>query len=883
LEPWYSPLVRDETWPNAQLTPVTKHPIHINWVFTNPLLLQLPPVGNWLLAPDARRQAIFSTTLEANRSGEETWIQVASSGELDLLVNGKLVTSSPTAPLKSKDVTRLPPPKFIAPRNADQEPFSEASTASATPEEDAVLRTYDISRWIRRGSNVIIAAVRSNLEPASFIAEGFILRQNGNVRRFQTDSTWKLLSVSSGSDTPRLEKVVQAGSNGDPPWGYLREGKIKRPYLIRLDAIVQSCAVILGTIVFLLALWLVSSWSAAVVKGEAVQTAMVRDALFHVPITIVLLFILLLGYDYRFPSTWPFQPIILLLAFVALVVVRLLHLFSFPSHSVFRTSILKLRRIRFGQAVPYFLLLAIMALGFALRYHDLAFMSLDHDEMGLIQKSKGVLQRGFPYNEVRGNIKPGVTYELVPYPLALSGLLFGYSDWSVRLPACLMGTLCVGIIILMGRRLFDWRTGLITGLVYACMSLDIRWAQNAFHPQQCQFFALLTIFFFYEAIRFRPFHRGYLTATTVSFCLCFLTWEGSGFILPGLVIALIAVWWGQWWWLKDWHLYRCLFFIVALVIAQFCWRTLAGEPYMQIGSGLSNVSGPSFFFLNYNYQPTFYLEKLLFSEGHVLFTLMLLAGIPFGWRHQAFRYVITLLGFLVFSYTNLLAAISTRYVYFYQPLILLGAIAAAIMLYDRLVALARWEGNSVVGRILAHGAGLGLVFLLFLQSNEWLLKAYHLSAGGDDPGLMNRLHTYRYDYRGAAQYVKEHRQPGDLIIPVISHIFENYSGLKGDYYLDALLGKKVTYEETLAEPAYIEKFRGYPVVRSLTELQEITHRAPRTWIVFVPAGSFTKLSSPEVLEYLSKNAKVVFESYRAKVYLIEGASHPSSVAQSLKP
>ena len=93
------------------------------------------------------------------------------------------------------------------------------------------------------------------------------------------------------------------------------------------------------------------------------------------------------------------------------------------------------------------------------------------------------------------------------YPMAISSLLFGDSEWAMRLPSLIMGTLCIGIVALMGRRLFNWRTGLIAALIYACLPMNIRWAQNAFYPQQCQFMAMLTFWFFYEGIRVRPFHH----------------------------------------------------------------------------------------------------------------------------------------------------------------------------------------------------------------------------------------------------------------------------------------------------------------------------------------------------------------------------------------
>ena len=64
----------------------------LRWVDTNPLLFQLPQVGYWIMADNAPSEAIFSTTIVADRPKQETWIQVASSGDLNLAVNGHIVT-----------------------------------------------------------------------------------------------------------------------------------------------------------------------------------------------------------------------------------------------------------------------------------------------------------------------------------------------------------------------------------------------------------------------------------------------------------------------------------------------------------------------------------------------------------------------------------------------------------------------------------------------------------------------------------------------------------------------------------------------------------------------------------------------------------------------
>lgn len=880
-EPWNSATVPDEIWPNARPSKVGKPAI--DWVSSNPLLFQLPPAGKWLLARDAPPEAIFATSIAASRTHQETWIQVASSGDLDVLVNDQLVTTVPTAPIKSKSLPKLKSATVEPVKPSEQQPSSDVSAPTASSPEPERFEAYDISRWIKEGSNQIVAAVRGSQQPATFLAEGFTIARNGKVERFQTDSSWQVLALSTSNHRPEPQRAIEAGANGSGPWGYLQTGSGRVPWLTDFDTVAKWCTALAEVMIVALCAWLLASWAASILRNEPIRTALVRDALLHGPITIALLFVLLLGYDYRFPSDFAFQPIFCLGGIVMLAAVRLLH-FANPgamNKLLLATYSLKPKQEQLHRLLPYAVLGAIMLLGFALRYHDLTFISFDQDEMGVIQKSQGIFVRGFPYNEYRGQIHPATTYELASYPLAVMGKLFGYSEWSMRVPACIFGTLTIGLLGLMGRRLFNWRTGLITALIHACMTVNIRWAQNAFYVQQCQFFSLLSFWLFYEAIRVRPLHHRYLTFASITFCMTFFSWEGSGFILPAFVIGLLVVRQNDWSWLKEWHLYRCLFFVAAVVIAEFCWRTLFSvAPYLAVGSGLSNVSGPSLFFLNFHYQPTYYIDKLLLSENHIPFTIMAVIGCLLCWRQPGFRYVITLMIVLLVLYTNFLAALSPRYCYFYQPLLPLAAIAASITLYDRLAALASFDHTSAVGRLFAHATAIAFLIILFLQSNESVIKAYYLAGDEDKPGWMSRTNTYKYDYRRAAAYVKSHIQPGDVIIAVIPHVFEYYSGLQGNFFLDTLYSKRVSYDSTLPEPAFIDKFRGYPTIRDIKELLEATHRSRRTWLFFVPSGGLKKRGTPDVLTYLDENAKTVFESYRAKVYLIQGANSPSNVALS---
>src|SRR6266581_2547870 len=125
-EEWTSPLVEEELWPNARRSVIKEKPIPIAWVDTNPLLLQLPTAGSWIMAENAATEAVFSTSINADHAGQETWIQVASSGDVDLLVNGHLVTPPIPASSIGKQLPHLAV-QAASPSQSSEETQSGAS------------------------------------------------------------------------------------------------------------------------------------------------------------------------------------------------------------------------------------------------------------------------------------------------------------------------------------------------------------------------------------------------------------------------------------------------------------------------------------------------------------------------------------------------------------------------------------------------------------------------------------------------------------------------------------------------------------------------------------------------------------------------------------
>ena len=104
-EEWNGKRVLDQTWPTARRSPLNNKDVPVSWVDTNPLLLELPRIGSWIMADNASSEAVFSTTIKADHSKQETWLQIASAGDLDLAINGHIITLASSAGQGKQKIT----------------------------------------------------------------------------------------------------------------------------------------------------------------------------------------------------------------------------------------------------------------------------------------------------------------------------------------------------------------------------------------------------------------------------------------------------------------------------------------------------------------------------------------------------------------------------------------------------------------------------------------------------------------------------------------------------------------------------------------------------------------------------------------------------------
>lgn len=516
--------------------------------------------------------------------------------------------------------------------------------------------------------------------------------------------------------------------------------------------------------------------------------------------------------------------------------------------------------------LPALALAMLLVFGAFLRVDGLGQQSFYHDEIDMLLYADGLIGRGTPSKAVGSMEHHLATYEAVVYPVALSRRLLGDSEWAARLPAALLGIASIAAVYFVGRALFSTAVGLFAATLLAVCPQALIWSKYLWHPQQAQLLALLTAYFAYRATidRIRP---GLLAAAVILFCLTYLTWEGTGFLFPALLVALVTMHGRDQAWLRDPRVWLAGGAIVVVVGFQLGRRLLLSYPYLVVGQGLSNVTSPLPIFLESIYNPLFYIRNFLWLENNAVLTVLMLAGIPLCWRHKAYRFVVTLLLADLFLMTNLLPRPAIRYVFHLETFLILAASASLVhgfaWIRDGLA-----KGMPRIVHALLGGSAVVAGFSVLAASSTWA----HLHAINDfsqPAGLYVRPETYYVDYRGAGEALKSHLKPGDVVVSLFPDATLHYAQVRSDYFIEGLPRRQLFFDAGSGSPRLIERNIGTPTLTSLQDLQEVAARAPRVWIVATPFSLLHFYGGRGIHDWITANARVVHESYDARLYLLE--------------
>ncbi len=143
------------------------------------------------------------------------------------------------------------------------------------------------------------------------------------------------------------------------------------------------------------------------------------------------------------------------------------------------------------------ILASILLGGLALRLINLGGRNLWYDEAFAVlyaEKSFGAILYGTvtPVGGAAADVHPLLYYFFLHIWMGL----FGQSPFVVRLPSVIFGLGTIVLTFLIGRELFDWRTGLLAALMAAVAPFHVNYSQEARMYSLLCFLSLLSAFFF---------------------------------------------------------------------------------------------------------------------------------------------------------------------------------------------------------------------------------------------------------------------------------------------------------------------------------------------------------------------------------------------------
>lgn len=828
--PWYAKQFNADAWPHAEQLGVPLAS-EITLIEHHPLAITERIRGQWIGSRDVNAQSVvFKAAFDINHRIDSAWIRIAGKQGYRLAINGYAI--------------------------AGQDSVSDT------------LAIYDVAPYLRLGRNTVRVNVSDR--PAEILLDGTMVIDGQAHPLVATDDTW----TARGAGTRQAATAAALGAYSAyayPLTVQLTETSPPDTFLVQ-DTLGKAVCIVL-TMFFVSLLWRGTAALFTRVAKDTMRTdALVIDGLSHLPCLLFLGGLYLVQFDLHFDATFPFQETSLYLALAILLVPRVLAILEamaqVPGSSV-RTMGAPakpwlspwLRRTLIVACVG-----AIASASLAVRMPAMTARSLHHDEVTIALYAESVQEQGTPVITAGPIDKPLRTYELLPYPIALSVSLFGRSDFAVRLPALMFSTLTLVLIFYVGYRLWGPATGLFAAAIYAYTPFALVWGTNAFHPQQTQFFALSTTYLFYRAIHKDPIDARFAYAAAASFIVTYLSWEPSGLLLLSLFTCLVVARGRDFSWIKSMPLWASVSVISLAVVIQQARRILLSVPYVMVGLGLSGAT-ITLEFLEPTYDFWFYIDNYLLTGTHTVLSLLALVGLLCFYRDRGIRYYVIHLSVLVLAVSNLLPETAIRYVYFTLPFLILAAAAVAVRFAAILWAV---PGLAAVGTVSAVRALASIVFLslVFLSSNTLVLRLDRLAQSPH--WLVEMLpSSYWIDYRSTYQYLHAHLRPGDAVIPLMPLPAQYYSARRADAYIQTYTSRQVMYDVSNVSGRYLDKFVGSPVLRNLGEIADVFNKHQRVWIVLAPLSAFELANDAAVVDYLHKNSQVVYETYTSKIYLWE--------------
>jgi 4-amino-4-deoxy-L-arabinose transferase-like glycosyltransferase len=215
----------------------------------------------------------------------------------------------------------------------------------------------------------------------------------------------------------------------------------------------------------------------------------------------------------------------------------------------FKNKNLKIKKVKDHAKLGWFCLTIIILLAGFLRIWNLnhAPYGFNADEAAFGYNAYSLIETGkdehgqfFPVNfKSFADYKPGVfVYLVLPFVKVL-----GLNVWAVRLPAALLGTLAVLVLMLLVRDLFGEKKiinplSLLSGFFLAVSPWHLHFGRGGWEAGVATVFVLIGVWFFVKALRYRFY---FVLPSVLFFILSIYAYHTTRLITPLMILGLILL------------------------------------------------------------------------------------------------------------------------------------------------------------------------------------------------------------------------------------------------------------------------------------------------------------------------------------------------------
>ncbi len=497
-------------------------------------------------------------------------------------------------------------------------------------------------------------------------------------------------------------------------------------------------------------------------------------------------------------------------------------------------------------------------LGFGLRLRYVLHAEPFVDEPTTLLVAQAIAATGLPV------LPSGLFYgNDLPFSYLSGGLvaLFGPYLEVLRALSLAASVTTIGLVFLVGKRLFTPWAGLWAALLLALCPQAIIWGGRARAYALLGLLVLLAVWLFYAGLV--SGRKGLRRLGLVLLVLAAFVHPEAALLLPAFVIGAVLLK-GWRWWLKPGHLVELL--LVTAGLAARYWLQLA-LAQGQFG-GLATVSGS---------RPVLQLATdwlarleavapLFLAPEHLPWTILallaLVAALVTRWRRgpsgasSAVLYLSLCLWSVPLAMVLLLGSTyqSPRYLNMLLPLFALLAAAGLDWLLSSLAQVARLD------RWPALLPGLAAVILLALYL----------------PGAVSAANTREKGFESALAYVQENWQAGDKVATVAPAYSQVVLG-RNDFFALGMDYEEFAYQA--GDGQLLDRWFGSPLIRSAGELDAALESGGRLWFV-TDEGRFRRRFDPVFAQTVWDRMELVWKTDQVMVFLAHEPFEAASINRS---